>query len=297
MNSSLFPAGGAVVKSQEKQLEYQTNWVKILRHQLGRKTEMNYSKTQNRFFAFFKTTWRQTRLCVKSFLVAVFILVLLAVMHYVTLYLYISSGGLNFFVRDIAPWLYLGVSGLLLCLYFWALICLIISVINIKKPANIVFAVLGTILLFVINCLHPAVSVFFGQPDKDIMRYYAHNMHTIEKLNEFSQKIQSLSTDENFTFTKQSIKDLSETRPYDDKKYVFYYPDFDFNRNLLDLKPGKIHTDVVLLFQSENDRSLFSDYNNISAEWHYDRGSLIVFGDGRLEFIKKENFKNLRWKP
>ena len=260
---------------------------------------MNDSKKQNLFFTFSETAWRQTRLCVKSFLIAIFILVLLAVGQYVTLYLYISSGGLNFFAKSMAVLVHFGLFGFLMCLYFWALICLIVSVINIKKPANIFFAILGTILVYAIHCLCiiPVVSGFFGQPDKDIMRYYAHNMETIEKLNEFSQKIKSLSTDEKYTFTKQSVKDLSETKSHDDRKYVFYYPEFDFNKKLLGLKPDKIHTDVVLLFQSENDRSSFSDSNNISAEWHYDRGSLIVFGDGRLEFIKKENFKNLRWKP
>lgn len=264
---------------------------------------MNDPKKQNRFFVFLKNIWQQTRLCVKSFLVAIFMLVLLVIMNYVTLYLYISSGGLNFVVEHIAFWIYFGLFGVLLCLYFWALICLIVSVINIKKPANIVFAILGTILVYAIHglCINPVISGFFGHPEKDIARYFAKNIRTVEILNEFSQEIQSLSTDEKFTFTEQSINDLSEKLfPYgrrDDRKYVFYYPNFDFNKNLLGLKPSEIHTDVVMLFQSENDESSFSDSNNISAKWHYDRGSLIILGDGRLEFIKKETFKNLRWKP
>jgi hypothetical protein len=262
---------------------------------------MNDPKKQNRFFVFLKNIWQQTRLCVKSFLVAVFILALLAIMLYVTVYLYISSGGLNFFAKHIVFELHMGFFGFGLCLYFWALMCLVVSVINIKKPANVVFTILGAILVYAISglCIIPVVSGFFGQPDKDIMRYYAKNMGTIEKLNKFSQEIQSLSTDEKFTLTEQSINDLSE-KPYrrrDDRKYVFYYPNFDFNKNLLGLKPSEIHTDVVMLFQSENDESSFSDSNNILAKWHFDRGSLIIFSDGRLEFIKKENFKNLRWKP
>ncbi len=260
---------------------------------------MNDSKKQSRFFEFSKSFWRQTRLCVKSFLAAILILALLAVMQYVILYFYISSGGLNSFVESLTTWVYFGFFGFLFCLYFWALICLIVSVINIKKPANIILSIFGIILVYAIHwlCVDPNVSGFFGQPDKDIMRYYVHNIETIKKLKVFRQQIQSLSTDEKYTFTKQSIKDLSETTPHEDKKYVFYYPEFDFNKNLLGLKPGEIHTDVVLLFQSDNDKSSFSDSNSISSEWHYDRGSLIVFGDGRIEYMKKEDFKNLRWKP
>lgn len=267
---------------------------------------MNDLKKQNLFFAFLKNIRQQTRLCVKSFLVAAFILALLAMIYYVALYLYISSGGLGFVVGGlIGIWLYsgLGIVGLSLCLYSWALICLIVSVINIKKPTNIVFTILGTILVFTIHylCTMPTVSRIFGQPDKDIMRYYARSMNAIEKLNEFSQEIQSLSTDEKYTFTEQSINELSEKLfPYGKRdyiNYIFYSPCFDFNKNLLGLKPSEIHTEVVMLFESENNESSFSDSNNISANWHLDRGSLIIFSDGQLEFIKKENFKNLHWKP
>lgn len=263
------------------------------------KAIVNNSKEQNRFFVFFKAKWQKTRLFVKSFIVAVFILLLLNIMQYVALYLYFSSGGLSFFARHVNCWVSLGIMGFIPFLHLWALICLIISVINIKRPTNIAFTILRIILSFTFHCSgsFPTVSGFFGQPDKDIIRYYAHNMAAIEKLNMFSQEIQSLSTDEEFTFTKESINDLSEKRSYDDKKYVFYYPYFDFNKNLLGMKANNINPDSVLLFQSDNDKSLFSNSNNISPEWHYGRGSLIVFVDGRLKFIKKENFKSLRWEP
>jgi hypothetical protein len=256
-------------------------------------------KKQNRFFAFFITIWTQTRFCVKSFLFAVLVLALVAVMRYVTLYLYISSGGLNVFASNTVVEFDLGYSFLAPCLFFWALICLIVSVVNIRKPTNIVLSILGSILVLAMTYLDyvPIVRGYFGQSDRAIMRYYAHTSVTIEILKEFSENLNILRTDENFTFTEQFIKDLSEKKSHWGTDYVYYFLNFDFNKNLLGLKLSEIPHDVVVLFQSGNDESRFSDSNNISAKWHYDRGSLIVFGDGRLVFVKKENFDNLRWKP
>jgi len=144
-----------------------------------------------------------------------------------------------------------------------------------------------------------AIGIKYGQPDKDIWRYYCYNEETLQRLQEFGKKIRLFKTDEKFTFSEQSVKNLSDLNSFDNERYhyVFSYPDFDFNKNLLGLKPSQISPDVVMLFQSKNDNSPFSGPNDISAEWHYGRGSLMVFGNGRVEFVKKENFKNLRWQP
>jgi len=251
------------------------------------------------FTKYLAENWKRTQICIKVLFIGIFASALLAILNYLNLYLYINSGGLHF-PSGIGCNIYIGCLGILLCLYLLAAICLIFSFFKAPRITNLILSVIGAILVFSIHymCSVPRISGFFGQPDKDIMRYYAHNEEAIEKLNEFGQKIRLLNTDEKFIFTEQSVKDLSDSNHLSNERYHYIFdPDFDFNKNLLGFKPDQINKDAVLLFQSKNDSSQFSGADDISAEWHYDRGSLIVFGDGRIEFVKKENFKNLRWQP
>jgi hypothetical protein len=248
-----------------------------------------------RFTKYLAENWKRTRMCVKILFIGAFVLVLLAPLNYLNLYLHINSGGLTP-SGEVCCWTFFGFWGILFCFHFFAVICLILSFSRAPRITNFIFSITGAILIYSIGsmCFGDKVSHFFGQPKEDLLRYYAHNIQAIENLKEFSKQL----TKSDFTFTEQSVKDLSDLKSFGNERYHYIFdPDFDFNKNLLGFKPDQINKDTVLLFQSKNDSSPFSGADDISAEWHYGKGSLIVFGDGRIEFVKKESFKNLRWQP
>lgn len=253
----------------------------------------------NRFTKYIAENWKRTQMCIKVLLIGAFVLALLAPLNYLNLYFHINSGGLTP-SGEVCCWTFLGLSGVLLFFHFFAVACLILSFSRAPRITNFIFSIIGAVLIYAIGSMSygDKISQSFGQQKEGFFRYYAHNILSIENLKKFSKEMTLLSTKSDFIFTELSVKDLSDANCFDSKSYHYMFdPDFDFNKNLLDLKPSQINKDTVLLFQSKNDSGPFSGPNDISAEWHYSKGSLIVFGDGHIEFVKKENFKTLRWQP
>lgn len=240
--------------------------------------------------------WKRISLFVKVIFVGVFLLVLLAILNYIIFYTYINSGGIN-----AKGWLliYLGLCGISFCFYFYAAICLILSFFRMPKITNFIFSLVGIIFIHFIQnaCTGVEMSRFFGQADTDIVRYYAYNNVTIDHIKEFSNNVMIMRT-RNDIFTEHYIK-VFLCKFDTDEKFTSItrppIPDIDFNKNLLGLKPNQVPSNIVMLFQSGNKDSAFAGPNDISADWHYGKGSVVLFGDGRIEFVKKEKFKDLRW--
>ena len=55
--------------------------------------------------------------------------------------------------------------------------------------------------------------------------------------------------------------------------------------------------DTVLLFETAGGWNQFGGLELLTAENHYGEGCNIVFCDSHVEFVKKEEFENLRWEP
>lgn len=55
-------------------------------------------------------------------------------------------------------------------------------------------------------------------------------------------------------------------------------------------------SDLVLACETKYGWNQLADANIITADNHQNRGANVLFNDGHVEFIKKENFKNLNWK-
>jgi hypothetical protein len=99
--------------------------------------------------------------------------------------------------------------------------------------------------------------------------------------------------DKNLVFTQDWMGQFLEPISIRDIK-----DDFVLNSKLLDKKLSQIPDNIVVIFECDVPRgNVVGGPNDISTWWHYGKGSLIVFGDGRVEFVKKENFKDLRWQP
>jgi hypothetical protein len=120
------------------------------------------------------------------------------------------------------------------------------------------------------------------KPEPDTPRCVAHNMEKGEALRAFGLKLNLAKNDKDSTFTHQWLEqNLTGITLYlKNGKFVL-------NSKLLNKK----------LSQLPDDKGNIGDPNDISTWWHYGRGSLMVFGDGRVEFVKTEDFNKLRWKP
>jgi hypothetical protein len=251
------------------------------------------------FTKFLAENFKRTHRWVKILFGGIVVLALLVPLNYINLYFHINSGGLKP-SGEVCFYIYFGFWGITFLFYIFTAICIILSFFKTPRITNLILSIVGAMFIYSLDsmCVGDKMSHFFGQPkEEDIARYYAHNVQAINNLREVSKKITLLDTKNDFIFTEQSIRGLSDSNYLSERYHCIFDPDFDFYKNLLGLKPSQINKNTVLLFQSKNDKSPLADANDISAEWHYYLGSLIVFGDGRIEFVKKENFKNLRWQP
>ena len=80
------------------------------------------------------------------------------------------------------------------------------------------------------------------------------------------------------------------------------YNRYAFNQNLRDICLSEIPGDVVLFFETEIPSGREPAKNPVGgcesiAKHHYDRGAVVMFADLRIEFVKAEDFNNLRWQP
>jgi hypothetical protein len=72
---------------------------------------------------------------------------------------------------------------------------------------------------------------------------------------------------------------------------------FAFNENLAGLQLDQISGGIVLLFEAERGENQVGNEHTITADYHYGKGSLVLFADMHVEFVKVEDFGKLRWKP
>jgi hypothetical protein len=270
-----------------------TSGLKYRKRKLNKKTGL---KVGNRFTKYISSTWRQAGLCIRILIVVVVLFVLLQAVEVISLYVNVNSGGLGTISGAIYCW-----SGFGLMASFFPLIillpaCFIISLIKIYEPISLLLTVIAAVI---------AVASFNGRfylrddilkckPEPDSMRCVANNTARGKGLKKFGLKLNQLKKDKDLVFTEQFLElNLAD--------YVFPLTKgkFVLNANLLNKKPSQIADNIVVIFESNvpYDNGNIGGPNDISTWWHYGRGSLMVFGDGRVKFVKTEKFNNLQWKP
>lgn len=250
----------------------------------------------NRFVKYIGSVWKQVCLCVKILIVAVVLFVFLDVVEVVSLYINVNSGGLDSTSGKIFLWSCYGFMGFFLLLPILIPICFIVALIKIDEPINILLTVIAVVI---------AVASFNGRfylrddilkckPEPDSIRCVNYNLRRAEALKEFGLKLNLSKNDKDMVFTQhwleQNLTDIM--LPLTNGKFVL-------NANLLNKKPSQIADNVVVIFESNvpYDEGNIGGPKDISAWWHYGRGSLMVFGDGRVKFVKTKDFNNLRWQP
>ena len=72
---------------------------------------------------------------------------------------------------------------------------------------------------------------------------------------------------------------------------------YAFNVNLSEMKLTELPKDVVLLFETNLAKNPAGGKELINAENHSLKGCFTLFADMHIEFVRAEDFNNLRWKP
>jgi heme/copper-type cytochrome/quinol oxidase subunit 2 len=244
-----------------------------------------------------KIEFPKRRIClsVKILIVAFILLILLLIAQLISVYINVNSGGLNAF-SGILFNLCLPISGVFFLLLIILIpICFIVSLIKINNPANLVLTIITTIILILLPyCNSYLWNKIKRSPGPDLSRGLGINLERYKRLKELEIKLNHLKNDKDFIFTEQF---LDPNRIID----ISNLPNgkFILNSNLINQKPSQIPNDVVVIFESNlpREKGYIGGPNDISTWWHYGRGSLMVFGDGHVDFAKTEDFNNLRWKP
>lgn len=246
----------------------------------------------NRFVEYIGSIRHELCLCVKILIVAVVLFILLQIVELISLYINVNSGGLETTSGKIFLVTFGGFMVFFLLFPILILICFIISLIYIDEPINI--------LLTIISVIIAATSFFYGRfyirddllkfkPEPDTLHSVDHNMDTCEALRKFGLKLNLARKDKDSAFTRRWLE----------QNLTGIHSKFVCNANLMNKKLSQFPDDVVVIFESDAppDKDNIGGHSDISTWWHYGRGSLMVFGDGHVEFVKTEDFNNLQWQP
>jgi hypothetical protein len=252
-------------------------------------------KVRNRFVEYIGSVWQQICLCVKILIVTVVLFVLSQAVELISLYINVNSGGLETISGEIVLWCFWGGMVFFLLLPILIPICLIISLIKIGEPINILLTVAATVIAVVsfFNVMfYIRNDVFKFKPEPDTARCVVYNRAKGEALRKFGLNLSQSKNNKDLAFTHQWLEqNLTGITP------AFTNGKFVLNSNLLNKKLSQITDDTVVTFESNipYDKDNIGGPNDISTWWHYGRGSLMVFGDGHVEFVKTADFNNLHW--
>jgi hypothetical protein len=72
---------------------------------------------------------------------------------------------------------------------------------------------------------------------------------------------------------------------------------YALNKNLIGMKHSEISGDVVVFFETDGGWNQVGGPELLGTQNHNGKGSSIMFGDRRVDFVRKEDFPTLRWEP
>jgi hypothetical protein len=99
--------------------------------------------------------------------------------------------------------------------------------------------------------------------------------------------------DELIAFDANSSNEMRKGRVKNDEGLS----DFALNANLSEQKLAEVSKNAVLLFGTKLAKNPVGGVELINAEDHPLKGCFVLFGDMHVEFVRAEDFNNLRWKP
>jgi hypothetical protein len=209
----------------------------------------------------------------------------------VAFYYYVNSGGLNRVAANTWGPLFFAYPA------SWAIALIIVSVSFVFIPfrkAKVRNLIVSSVALAVIACsfeVHSYTAFGFGTKDQ-VVRYVAHNILTVEAL----EKLQEIVP----RYCKEHEGQLPSTDSRYDALGVARERDIDrlaLNKHIRGMRLTELPGDVVLLFEVEPGTNSAGGPELITPDNHYGKGSLVLFADLHLEFVRAEDFDDLRWKP
>jgi hypothetical protein len=246
----------------------------------------------------------KVRLLIKISLALSIIILILMLAEAVTFYIYIESGGLNAKWGDISTALFPSCYLIpFICLF--AVIC-IISTLNKPRDANFTIAVVSLVIALIAGFSPNFTS--YPEP----LRYWAHNQMDLKTLKWISEELPNYARNHEGKLPStvdwyKSLIDSAEvsTDPNAPKSYL--RPErqtrYALNNGVADMPLSEIAPNTVLIFETKyifethHDKDLVGGPENITATYHYGKGCVVMFGDLHIEFIRAEDFNDLRWNP
>jgi phosphate starvation-inducible membrane PsiE len=240
----------------------------------------------------------KVRLSIKISLALSIIILILILTEAVAFYIYFESGGLNTTWGNILAILFPSCFSIPFIGLF-AIICIIIS--TFKKPidvnftisvASLVIALIAGFSQNFINCQEP-------------LRYWAHYTIDFKTLKLISEILPQYAKDhegrlplaENWY---ESLLDYADNSMDPNIKYSprsTYQRRFALNLGVVGMPLSEIDHNTVLVFEANCPKGLVGGPESITAGCHSGKGSVILFADKHIAFVRAEDFNNLRWKP
>jgi hypothetical protein len=233
--------------------------------------------------------WHKSHLFAKIVAAVVVLFILAQVTEAISFYINDVSGGLDTVSGNIFSCFFMVSLGLVDLLIILIPICLIVSIIKKYKSINISL----TTIIALITLISQNIKSDILQTNEPL-RHWAHNKSAADAFIHVGLGLKNAKHNKDFIFTR-NWGELNFT----DVKYLSKHLGFALNENLLNKRFSQVPNNVVVIFESDTsyDEDKIGGPDDISTEWHITQGSLIVFGDGKVEFVKIEDVNNLQWKP
>lgn len=234
------------------------------------------------------------------FVVFSVILLLLELLQASSFYIYIVSGGLNTISSSIWPFFFTACLAGLFSVFLFGISSLIVALIKKPRLKNIGLAVIGISIWF----LAEAINVYssngfsFGRPRTESVRHYSRNEHCKRGIIWARSAIKKYAEENKgkLPSTKNWGQELLNTTNSQPKWGQRCLERIAINERISGLKIEELPPDIVLLYETQMYKGDESAHE-ITAMYHYGLGSLVMYGDFHIEFVKKEDFNKLRWEP
>ena len=231
-----------------------------------------------------------------------FFLLALSVANSLSFYFYVTSGGLNRIAANV--WLYAyfmdkACSVIVLILLFVSLIWIPFST---GKIDSLILTTIGIVIFICSFKIDSMAQAGFESNETywEVVRYTGHNERGLKLIHALTDVIPKYCQEHDGRLPELNNwnSDFINTDPNSMKTpLVRELERFAFNENLAGLQLDQIPNGVVLLFEAERGENRVGSESSITAYHHYGKGSIVMFADLRVEFVKAEDFDKLRWKP
>jgi len=174
---------------------------------------------------------------------------------------------------------------------------LIVGLLRKYRLVNIAASCLGLLIAFA--AVHTALASFNRMREAQI-RISCYNLldlgYRLEKYAVDRDELLPPATnwcDALIKFNSYSSREMRKGRVKNDEGLS----EFAFNSNLSELKLAEVPKDMVLIFETQLAKNPAGGKELINPENHPLKGCFVLFGDMHVEFVRAEDFNNLRWKP